>query len=131
MQSTPPHFDLSRRERQIMDVIHRHGRATVSEVMAELPDGPSYSAVRSALSLLRKKKVLRYEHDGKRYVYLPVMSPDEAKASALEHLLQTFFEGSQAQAVDAILSLADTELPEEELQRLETLIHEARSRGAE
>ena len=129
MQSTPPHFDLSRRERQIMDVLHRRGRATVAEIMAELPDEPSYSAVRSALRLLRQKKILRHERDDKRYVYLPIVSADAARESALKHLIQTFFEGSEALAVDAILSMADTRLPGEELDRLESLIREARTRG--
>ncbi len=127
--SIPPHSDLSRRERQIMDVIHRHGRATVSEVMQELPDSPSYSAVRSALRLLHEKGILGYEHDGKRYVYRPTISRQEARESALEHLVSTFFAGSYARTVDALLEMSDTEVPPGELDRLEHKVEQARRKA--
>ena len=127
--SQPPHSDLSRRERQIMDAIHRRGRATVAEIEEELGGEASYSAIRSALRLLRAKGVIRHEHDGKKYVYLPVMKIDEARTSALEHLVDTFFAGSQAATVSAVLELADTDLPDEELDRLEEIIAAARDKG--
>jgi predicted transcriptional regulator len=128
--SKPPHIDLSRRERQIMDVVHRRGRATVAEIQEEIGDA-SYSAIRSALRLLREKKVIRHEHDGKRYVYTPVVSVTEARRSALEHLMETFFDGSEVRTVSAILEMPDTELGEDELERLEELIRRARDRGRE
>jgi predicted transcriptional regulator len=124
--SKPPHFDLSRRERQIMDAIHRRGRATVAEIEEELGGEASYSAIRSALRLLREKGVIRHEHDGKRYVYLPVIPRREARFSALQHLVDTFFAGSQAATVSAILEMADTDLPDDELDRLEEIIARAR-----
>ncbi len=124
--SKPPHFDLSRRERQIMDVIHRRGRATVGEIEEELGGEATYSAIRSALRLLREKEVIRYEHDGKKYVYLPVIPRDEARESALKHLIDTFFAGSQAATVSAILEMADADLPDEELDRLDEIISRAR-----
>ncbi len=120
--SKPPHFDLSRRERQIMDVIHRRGRATVGEIQEELAAEATYSAIRSALRLLREKEVIRHEHDGKKYVYLPVMPRDEARESALKHLMETFFAGSQAATVSAILEMSDTDLPDEELNRLDEIV---------
>jgi predicted transcriptional regulator len=128
--SKPPHIDLSRRERQIMDVVHRRGRATVAEIQEEIGDA-SYSAIRSALRLLREKKAIRHEHDGKRYVYTPVVSVTEARRSALEHLMETFFDGSEVRTVSAILEMPDTELGEKELERLEELIRRARDRGRE
>ncbi len=123
--SKPLHFDLSRRERQIMDVIHRRGRATVGEIQQELGDEATYSAIRSALRLLREKEVIRHEHDGKKYVYLPVMPRNEARESALKHLVETFFSGSQAATVSAVLEMADTDLPDKELDRLEEIISRA------
>lgn len=127
--SIPPHSDLSRRERQIMDAVHRNGQGTVSEIMRELPDAPSYSAVRSAMRLLHEKGILDYEHDGKRYVYRPTISRREARESALEHLVRTFFAGSYASTVDALLELSDLELPPEELERLEHALEAARRKA--
>lgn len=127
--SKPPHFDLSRRERQIMDVVHRRGRATVAEIEEELGGEATYSAIRSALRLLREKGVIQHEHDGKKYVYLPVIEIDEARTSALQHLVDTFFAGSQAATVSAVLELADTDLPDDELDRLEAIISTAREKG--
>ncbi|MCH7825474.1 MAG: BlaI/MecI/CopY family transcriptional regulator [Acidobacteria bacterium] len=129
--SKPLHFDLSRRERQIMDVIHRRGRATVGDIQEELEGEATYSAIRSALRLLRDKKVIRHEHDGKKYVYLATMPRDQAGESALKHLVETFFSGSQAATVSAILEMADTDLPDEELDRLEELISRARQQDSE
>ena len=126
--SKPPHVDLSRRERQIMDVVHRRGRAMVSEIQAEMDDDATYSAIRSALRLLGEKNVIRHEHDGKRYVYLPVMPANEARRSALEHLMGTFFEGSQQRTVSAILEMSDTDLDDEQLEQLEELIRRAKAK---
>ena len=129
--SKPLHFDLSRRERQIMDVIHRRGRATVGEVQQELGGEATYSAIRSAMRLLREKEVIRHEHDGKKYVYLPVMPRNQARESALKHLVETFFSGSQAATVSAILEMGDTDLPDAELDRLEEIISRSRDEDAE
>lgn len=132
---TPPHVDLSRRERQIMDIVHRRARATVAEIQDDLgnlvSEPVTYSAVRSALRLLRNKGALCVEHDGKRYVYLPVVSRSEAQHSALRHLMRTFFEGSRARTVSAILDFEDTEISDPELERLEALVREARQRQDE
>src|SRR3954469_10960094 len=100
-------MDLGRRERQIMDVVYRLERATAAEVLAGLPDPPSYSAVRGMLRLLEEKGFLRHEQDGPRYVYLPTTERDEARRSALAHLLRTFFDGSRESAVAALLDLPD------------------------
>ncbi|MGD8329169.1 MAG: BlaI/MecI/CopY family transcriptional regulator [Acidobacteriota bacterium] len=129
--SKPPHFDLSRRERQIMNVIHRRGHATVAEIEDELAGEASYSAIRSALRVLREKGVIRHEHDGKKYVYFPAMERSEARDSAVRHLVETFFSGSQAATVSAILEMADTDLPDEELDRLQQIINAARDQDGE
>lgn len=105
-----------------MNVIHRRGRATVGEIQEELDEEVSYSAIRSALRVLREKQEIRHEHDGKRYVYFPTIARSEARASALRHLVETFFAGSQAATVSAILEMADTDLPDEELDRLQRII---------
>lgn len=120
---------LSRRERQIMDIIYAAGRATASEVREQMPDAPSYSAVRAMLRILEEKGHLRHEQDGPRYVYLPVVPRDRASRSALEHLVETFFEGSTQSAVAALLDLKTAHLSPEELDRLSKLIDEARKEG--
>ena len=117
---------LSRRERQIMDVLYRRTRATAAEVMAELPDPPSYSAVRSALRLLVEKGHLTRELEDLRYVYRPRVPRDKASRSAVSHLVRTFFDGSRAQAMAAILESADTRLSNDELDRLARLVEQAR-----
>jgi len=126
--SAPPHAELSRRERQIMDVLHRRGRATVTEIQEEMPDEASYSAIRSALRLLREKEIVTFEHDGKRYVYLPAVSQTEARDSALRYLMKTFFEGSRASAVSAVLKMSESDLSDEDLERLSRMIEEAKQR---
>src|SRR5580700_11006607 len=93
------HIALSRRERQIMDVLYQKGRATVTEVMEGLPDPPGYSAVRSMLRILESKGHIRHEKDGARFVFLPVVNRDKATRSAIRHLIQTFFNGSPERAV--------------------------------
>jgi predicted transcriptional regulator len=117
-------MDLGRRERQIMDVVYRLTRATAAEVLAELPDPPSYSAVRGMLRLLEDKGYLRHEQDGPRYVYLPTTERDEARRSALTHLLRTFFDGSRESALAALLD--DAPVDDAEYTRLKALLEQAR-----
>src|SRR5688572_1898969 len=95
--------DVSRRERQILDALYRAGRATVAEIQHAIPDPPSYSAVRTLLRILEDKGHVRHEQDGARYVYLPRITRDRVKRSALRHLLHTFFEGSTTQAIAALI----------------------------
>jgi predicted transcriptional regulator len=120
---------LSRRERQIMDVVYRRGRATAAEVMEDLPDPPSYSAVRAMLRVLEEKGELRHEQDGPRYVVLPTVPREQASRSALRNLVRTFFDGSTEQAVAALLDPADGKLSDAELARLARLINRARKEG--
>jgi predicted transcriptional regulator len=127
--TTQIHQDLSRRERQILDILYRRGRATAAEVQAALPDPPSYSAVRAMLRILEEKKHVRHEHDGPRYVYLPTVGRDNAKRSALRHILQTFFDGSTEQAISALLDESSARLSQAELDRLARLIDDARKSG--
>ena len=125
-----PHHDLSRRERQIVDILYAQGRATAAEVLAALPDPPSYSAVRAMLRILEDKGHVRHEQDGPRYVYLPTVGRDRAKKTALRHVLQTFFNGSAEQALSALLDESDTRLSDLEPDRLARLIDRARRTGA-
>ena len=118
--------DLSRRERQIMDVIHARGEATAADVNAALPNAPSYSAARALLRILEEKGFLKHREDGPRYVYLPTESPDLARRSALKRVVETFFEGSLANAVAALVD--DEKLPPDELARIETVIRKAKSK---
>jgi len=120
---------LSRREREIMDVIYRAGRATAAEVLQQLAEAPSYSAVRALLRVLEDKGHLRHEEDGPRYVYVPTVPRERARQSALRQLLHTFFDGSTEQAVAALLDLPSTRLSDDELARLSRLIAEARREG--
>ena len=126
---TQHHDPLGRRERQIMDAVYRLGRATAAEVLADLPDPPSYSAVRGMLRLLEDKGYLRHVQDGPRYVYLPTTARDEASRSALTHLLRTFFDGSRESAVAALLDLSDRPLDDAEYERLAGLLDQARDNG--
>jgi predicted transcriptional regulator len=125
-----PHHDLSRRERQIVDVLYSRGRATAAEVQAALTDPPSYSAVRAMLRILEDKGHVRHEQDGPRYVYLPTVARERAKRTALRHVLQTFFDGSAEEAISALLNQSDTRLSSGELDRLAELIEQARRTGA-
>ncbi len=120
---------LSRRERQIMDIIYRDGRASAAEVQAQLPDPPSYSAVRAMLRVLEEKGHVRHKQIGPRYVFVPTVPRDSARRSALRHLLKTFFEGSREQMVAALLDDAPGNLQEEELDRLSKLIEQAKKEG--
>ena len=119
---------LSRRERQIMDVVYRLGQATAAEVLAEMPEPPSYSAVRAMLRLLEEKGHVRHEQDGPRYIYLPTVNRDKARKSAMRHLVRTFFDGSTEDAVAALLQ-NDAGISDEELARLAKLIDGAKKEG--
>ena len=121
--------DLSRRERQIMDSVYRRGKATAAEVMADLPEAPSYSAVRTMLRLLEEKGHLQHELDGPRYVYLPTVARENARVDALKHLVSTFFNGSAEQAMAALLEISDSNLSDDQLSRLQQMIEDARSEG--
>jgi len=121
--------NLSRRERQIMDVLYRDGQATASDVLAALPDPPSYSAVRAMLRILENKGHARHVADGTRYVYLPTLARDRAGRPALAGVLETFFDGSTEKAVAALLDLSRSDLSTEQLDRLSELIDQARMEG--
>lgn len=117
---------LGARERQIMDTIYQLGEASVAEVLTKLPDPPSYSSVRTMVRALEAKGLLKHRQVGTKYVYSPAHSREEAKRSALKHLMQTFFAGSAANVVEAILHPSITKLTDDDIQRLEHLIQEAR-----
>jgi predicted transcriptional regulator len=117
---------LSRRERQIMDVVYRLGRATVGEVMENLPGEPAYSTVRAQLRVLEEKGHLRHEEHGLRYVYIPKVPRHVIRHSALKHLIDTFFEGSAGKAVAALLGKEGFKISEEELDRIAELIEKAK-----
>lgn len=121
---------VSRRERQILDVLFRRREATASEIQADMPDAPGYSAVRALLRILEEKGHVRHREDGPRYVYLPVVEAEAARRSALRHVLDTFFEGSAAGAMAALLGGDGGTLSTEELARMEALIAKARKGGA-
>jgi predicted transcriptional regulator len=118
----------SRRERQIMDVVYRLGKATVGEVLKELPHQPSYSTVRTQLRILEEKGYLRHEEEGLRYVYKPVVSREKARESALSHMVETFFSGSVSKVVATLLSGDSEKVPPEEFERLARLIEVERKR---
>jgi len=120
---------LGRRERQIVEVLYRLGKASVAEVLAELPDPPSYSAVRGMLTLLEEKGYVRHKRDGMRYVYTPVIAPAKARRSALRQLVSTFFEGSPIAAAAALLEMSGEELSAEERDQLSALIARREKEG--
>jgi len=120
---------LSRRERQIMEVVWADGKATAGEVLARLPDPPSYSAVRALLRVLENKGHLRHVLEGTRYVYLPTVPVERAKKTAMKRLLATFFDGSAEKAVATLLSISKDEIGEDELARMAKLIESARKEG--
>jgi len=122
------HHQLSRRERQIMDVIFARGEATAADVTAALPDPPSYSAVRAMLRILEDKGALRHREDGPRYVFKPTESREKASRSALQRVVQIFFDGSLASAVAALVETKDGALPAAELARLEAIIKKAKAK---
>jgi predicted transcriptional regulator len=131
MKRDKPSDDLSRRERQIMDVIYREGEATAAEVRAALDDPPSYSAVRALLRILEEKVHLRHREDGIRYVYLPTQPAQSAARANLRRVVQTFFGGSIEKVVATLLSEKEAQLTEEEIARLNALIENARAKKQE
>lgn len=120
---------LSRRERQVMDILHRRGEATVAEIMTELPDPPTYSAVRSVLRILGDKELIRYKEDGPRYVYYPAQDTEAARDDVLAHVVRTYFSGSPEQAVTALLRMSDVDMSDGEVERLRASIRRARQSG--
>lgn len=120
---------LSRRERQIMDVLYRLGRASAAEIHQAIPDPPGYSAVRAMLRILEEKKHIRHEEKDLRYVFMPIVPRNKARRSAARHLLDTFFDGSPEQAVATLLDVSAGNLSEEEFDRLAALIEKARKDG--
>lgn len=122
-------LELGRRERQIMDAVFRLGRASVSEVRAEIADPPTYSAVRGMLNHLEEKGYLQHERDGLRYLYRPTLAHDDARRSALRHMVRTFFHGSPGEAAAALLELSEAQLSDRERQRLSELIEQAKAEG--
>ena len=124
------HAVLSRRERQIVDILYRRGRATAAEVMQDLPGDPSYSTVRTQLRVLEEKGHVRHEDDGQRYVYSPAAPRGTVRRSALRHLVETFYDGSVEQAVAALLGGEGSRLTDEQLDRIEDLIKKVRKEGA-
>ena len=121
--------ELTRRERQVMNILHRRGASTVTEIMDELPDPPTYSAVRSILRILGEKDLVRHREDGPRYIYLPAESTEQVRTDALEHVVDTYFAGSAEQAVTALLRLSDTDMSDAEIKRLRDKIKGARLGG--
>jgi BlaI family transcriptional regulator, penicillinase repressor len=120
---------LGRRERQIMDIIYRRGRATAAEVLGDLPDPPTYTAVRGMLRLLESKGHLRHEQDGPRYIYTPTANPERVSKSAVQHLVRTFFANSASSAVAAMVGMYEDRWSDDDLDKLEKLIEKARGKG--
>src|SRR6059036_1411307 len=123
---TLSHLHLSRRERQIMDVLYRKGWATAAEVLENMPNPPSYSTVRALLRILEQKGHIKHEESQGKYVFMPTVPRDKAKRSAIRHLVQTFFDGSPEEAVAALLDSSSSTLSDKELDRLQGLIDKAR-----
>ncbi len=130
MTKSSTHTTLSRRERQIMDVLYRLGRATAADVMAAMPGDPNYSTVRTQLRVLEEKKHVQHKEEGLRYVYAPAVPRHAARKSALKHLVETFFDGSAEQVVAAVLGGEASRLSDEDLERISGLIEKARKDGS-
>src|SRR4051794_26115348 len=130
MTKSSTHTTLTRRERQIMDVLYRRGRATAADVMADLPGEPNYSTVRTQLRVLEDKGHVVHEEEGLRYVYAPAVPRHAARKSALKHLVETFFDGSAEQVVAAVLGGEASRLSDEDLERISELIEKARKDGS-
>jgi len=124
-----PHPNLTRREAQIMEILHRRRRATVEEIRAELPDAPTPSSVRKLLEIMIDRRLLAREYDGPRFVYFPSATPEDASRSALQQLVRTFFGNSPGSAAAALLDMADDPLPDEEYKRLSALLKRHREGG--
>lgn len=128
MAGSPP-LDLGRRERQIMEVVYRLGRASASEVLAQLADPPSYSAVRAMLRILEDKGHLKHTQEGIRHIYSPTVAHDDIRESAMRHVLRTFFAGSTTAAMAALLEATEEPPSDAELDTLAKMIDEAREQG--
>jgi len=128
-QRVPASANLSRRERQIMDVLYLRGAATVAEVMEAMPDPPGYSAIRATLRVLEEKGHVHHREDGTRYVYAPNAPADEVREDALKHVVGTFFQGSIEEAVTALLRISDADVSEADIDRLQRAIRYARNQG--
>jgi len=131
MERAGPLEKLGSRERQIMEIIFRRGRATAAEVLQDLPDAPSNSAVRGMLRLLEEKGHLRHEYEGPRYVYLPTADPERISRSAMRHLVRTFFDNSPGSAIASLLDMTSTPLSAADYRRLSSLLKRVRVRGDE
>ncbi len=121
--------ELSRRERQVVEILYRRGEATVAEIMEDLPDPPTYSAVRSVLRILGEKGLVRHKEVGPRYVYFPAQAPETAREQALAHVVETYFAGSPEQAVTALLGMSNVDLSDRDIARLRDMIRRARQSG--
>ena len=130
MTKSSTHSTLTRRERQIMDVLYRLGRATAADVMAALPGEPNYSTVRTQLRVLEDKGHVRHDEEGLRYVYAPAVPRHAARKSALKHLVETFFDGSAEQVVAAVLGGEASHLSDDDLERISALIEKTRKDGS-
>jgi BlaI family transcriptional regulator, penicillinase repressor len=126
-----PNSNLTRREAQIMEILHRRRRATVEDIRAELPDAPTPSSVRKLLDIMIERRLLEREYDGPRFVYFPSAKPEDASRSALAQLVRTFFGGSPGSAAAALLDMAGERLSDEEYKRLSALIKLKSGRGRE
>ncbi len=129
MTDKPDAPTLSRRERQVMDILHRRTGATVAEIMGDLPDPPTYSAVRSVLRILGEKDLIKHKEDGPRYIYYPAESTEEAREDMLAHVVRTYFAGSPEQAVTALLRMSDVDIEDADVKRLRETIRRARQSG--
>ena len=125
----PVHPNLTRREAQIMEILHRRRRATVEEIRSELPDAPSPSSVRKLLEIMIERGLLRREYDGPRYVYFPAAKLEDASRSALQQVVRTFFNDSPGSAMAALLDITDQPLSDAEYQRLAKLLKQVREHG--
>jgi len=128
-KSEPTTAGLSRRESQVMDILHRRTGATVAEIMADLPDPPTYSAVRSVLRILGEKELIKHREDGPRYIYYPAKPTETAREDVLAHVVRTYFGDSPEQAVTALLRMSDVDLSDADVKRLRTTIRRARQSG--
>lgn len=127
--ATPAPSELSKREREVMDILHRRGEATVAEIMADMADPPTYSAVRSVLRILGEKALIRYKEDGPRYIYQPAQDTETARTDVLAHVVRTYFAGSAEQAMTALLRMSDVDMSDAEIARLRATIRRARQGG--
>ncbi len=121
--------DFSRRERQIMDVIYRLGEATAAEVMRQIPEPPGYSTVRTLLGVLERKGHLQHQRRGHHYVYSPTTPVEKASNSMLEHVMETFFDGSASRIVSAVLDISDTQMSMREYDEILAIVKTAKKEG--